>query len=50
LEVGRGTNKLLAVKKKKACYEMLRRASKSAGSCQHGNEPAGSIKGEEFPD
>jgi len=32
------------------CYEMLRRASDLARSWEHGNEPVGSIKGEEFLD
>jgi len=30
---------------KAACYEMLHRVSELAGSCEHGNEPSGSIKG-----
>jgi hypothetical protein len=29
---------------------MLRGASDSAGSCEHGNEPSGFIKGGEFLD
>jgi hypothetical protein len=28
-----------------ACYEMLHRASKLMDTCEHGNEPLGSIKG-----
>jgi len=28
--------------------EMLSRASKMAGFCKHGNEPSGSIQGEDF--
>jgi len=34
--------------KKLACYEMLHRASELASSCEHGNEPSGSIKGVKF--
>jgi len=34
-------------KKKKACYEMLHKALELAGTCEHGNEPSGSIKGGE---
>jgi hypothetical protein len=37
-------------KKKTARYEMLHRALELAGSCEHGNEPSGSIKGGEFLD
>jgi hypothetical protein len=33
---------------KKACYEILHRTF--VGSCEHGNEPFGSIKGREFLD
>jgi hypothetical protein len=33
-----------------SCYEMLHRTSELAGSCEHGNELPGSIKGEEFLD
>jgi hypothetical protein len=42
--------RLTTHRKKKACYEMLHRASKFAGCCEHGNEPSGSIKGGEFLD
>jgi len=37
-------------KKKTACYEMLHRTSDlcRAGSCEHSNEPSGSIKGGKF--
>jgi len=31
--------------KKTACYKILHRASDSIGSCEHGNEYSGSIKG-----
>jgi hypothetical protein len=31
-------------------YEMLYRASELAGSCEHNNEPSGSIKGGELVD
>jgi hypothetical protein len=37
-------------KKERVRYEMLNSASNLAGSCEHGNEPSGSIKGEEFLD
>jgi hypothetical protein len=36
--------------KKPPCYEMLHRFSELAGSCEHGNELLGSIKGGKFPD
>jgi hypothetical protein len=36
--------------KKTVCYEMLHRASDLAGSCEHGNETLGSIKGGKFLD
>jgi len=36
--------------KKPTCYEVLHRASELVGSCEHGNEPSGSIKSGEFPD
>jgi len=36
--------------KKPACYEMLCRASELVSSCEHGNEPSGSVKGREFLD
>jgi len=35
-------------RKRKACYEMLHRASKLADHCEHDNEPSGSIRGGEF--
>jgi hypothetical protein len=35
--------------KKPACYEMLHKTLEW-GTCEHGNEPLGSIKGSEFPD
>jgi hypothetical protein len=35
-------------RKTPACYEIFHRASELAGSCEHGNEPLGSIKGGEF--
>jgi len=33
-----------------ACYEMLHSDSKLGGSCEHGNEPSGSLKGTKFLD
>jgi len=37
-------------KRKTACYEMLHMASELAGSCEHGNEPSGSIKDGKYLD
>jgi hypothetical protein len=33
-----------------ASYEMLHRASELEGSCEHGDEPSGPIKGRKFLD
>jgi hypothetical protein len=47
---GLGKGLTTPYRKKGARCDMLRRASKLAGSCEHGNEPSGSIKGGEFID
>jgi hypothetical protein len=39
-----GGSQILTVKGP-ACYKMLHRVSDLACSCEHGNEPSGSIKG-----
>jgi hypothetical protein len=36
--------------KRPACYKMLHKALKLVGSCEHDNEPSGSIKGRKFLD
>jgi len=36
------------LKKKTSSYEMEHKAANLAGSCEHGNEPSGFVKGGEF--
>jgi len=43
-----GMGEVLRTPHQAACYEMLHRASGLEGSCEHGNELLGSIKGGEF--
>jgi hypothetical protein len=48
--LGVGEGLTIPHRKTPACYEVLHRALELAGSCKHGNELSGAIKGGEFLD